>query len=216
MVLADADRAQLAVAGLGRLGLPARRGSATRTGPPLRSSGTGSSCSAVVVDAAARAREVVASSRTSLQVSFPPTSIPVDSGAGQPRAAVAVGQQRAGDVRDDQPAGAVVAPRAEAGDAVELDPLASRRGGLGRRRRRRDDALDVDAEQVGRALLERGLDRLLERRLRRAQPLHEPCEPQPRDAVLDPEQLDVAAVGLHVRPHARRAPRARASSSGTG
>ena len=27
-------------------------------------------------------------------------------------------------------------------------------------------------------------------------------EPQPRDPVLDPQQLDVAAVGLHVRPHA--------------
>ena len=35
-----------------------------------------------------------------------------------------------------------------------------------------------------------------------AQPLHEPLQPQPRDAVLDAEQLDVAAVGLQVRPHA--------------
>ena len=29
-----------------------------------------------------------------------------------------------------------------------------------------------------------------------------PAEPQLRDAVVDAEQLDVAAVGLHVRPHA--------------
>ena len=63
-------------------------------------------------------------------------------------------------------------------------------------------ALDLEALEVGRRLLERLLDRQLERRLRRRAALAVPDQPHPGHAVLDADQLDVAAVRLHVRPHA--------------
>ena len=50
-------------------------------------------------------------------------------------------------------------------------------------------------------LLQRRLDGVLHRRLRRPATAARPAQAQPRDAVGDAEQLDVAAVGLHVRPH---------------
>ena len=68
-------------------------------------------------------------------------------------------------------------------------------------------------EQVGRGLVDRLLDRQLERRRRRRAAVAVADEAQPRDAVLEPEQLDVAAVGLHVRAHASRAPRCTRVSS---
>ena len=71
-------------------------------------------------------------------------------------------------------------------------------------------------EQVRRGLLERLPDRQLERRGRRPARLAAALEAQLRDPVLDPEQLDVAAVRLHVRPHACRAPAAPAPRSAPG
>ena len=108
----------------------ARAGSATRTGPPLRSSGTGSSWSPGVVDGDARAREVEAAPavRARQLAADELAAGEVGRAAG---AAVAVGQQRAGDVGDDEavPRGDEP-PALQPGHAGELDPL-----GVGRRRR---------------------------------------------------------------------------------
>ena len=71
-------------------------------------------------------------------------------------------------------------------------------------------------EQVGRGLLERLLDRQLERRRRGRAAVAVALEAQPRDAVLEPQQLDVAAVGLHVRAHAGERLLAPASRASTG
>ena len=61
---------------------------------------------------------------------------------------------------------------------------------------------DVEPEQVGRRLLQRALDRQLHRALRRRAAAARSLQAQPRDPVLDPQQLHVAAVGVHVRAHA--------------
>ena len=63
----------------------------------------------------------------------------------------------------------------------------------------RRDALDLEALEVGRRLLERLLDRQLERHRRRRAVRAAAAQVDPRDPVLERQQLDVAAVGLHVR-----------------
>ena len=68
-------------------------------------------------------------------------------------------------------------------------------------RRLRRDALDLEALEVGRRLLERLLDRELERHRRGRAVRAAAAQVDPRDPVLERQQLDVAAVGLHVRPH---------------
>ena len=65
------------------------------------------------------------------------------------------------------------------------------------------DALDLEAEQVGRGLVERLLDRELERGRRGRAAVAVADQLEVRDAVLEPQQLHVAAVRLHVRAHAR-------------
>ena len=65
----------------------------------------------------------------------------------------------------------------------------------------RHDALDLEAGQIGGVLVQRLLDRELERRPRSGAAVAAALERQPRDAVLDAAQHDVAAVGLHVRAH---------------
>ena len=106
----------------------------------------------------------------------------------------------------------------------DLDDRELGRARAWRRRRRRDRALDHEALEVGRRGVERRLDRQLERRGRRRAALAAALEPDPRDPALDPEQLDVAAVRLHVRAHRvervgdalveRRPDRGRGSASG--
>ena len=85
-------------------------------------------------------------------------------------------------------------------------------------RLRLGDALDLEAEQVRRGVVDRLLDRELERRGRGRAAVAVADQPQVRDPVLEPQQLDVAAVRLHVRAHARErlpAPASRAAP-GTG
>ena len=84
--------------------------------------------------------------------------------------------------------------------------------GLGRlgavRHRQRDPrhlrlhrALHLHAGKVGGGLLERLLDRQLERRGGRATPVAAARQAQMGHPVLDAEQLDAPSVRLHVRPH---------------
>ena len=72
--------------------------------------------------------------------------------------------------------------------------------GLGDRERLQG-ALDLEALEIGGLVLERLLDRELERRRRGGAAAAAALEPDARHAVLEPEQLDVPAVRLHVRAH---------------
>ena len=186
VVLAEADRAQLAARRLAHRRIRGRSrprpgrelakspggahaSTATCTVPFLRSSGTGSSCSA------SSSRQRPARGRSNArpqcaQVSVPPSSTGAESALAAAGARVAVGEQRAGHVRDQQrAAGGGERPARERGDALELDPPAlaghRQRQPAGRRvaLRRLDDALDLEPEQVRREVLERLLDRQLER-----------------------------------------------------
>ena len=115
-------------------------------------------------------------------------------------------------------------PRPSVVDAVERRPR--RRGsasphrpsGSGRRRAARGSthALDLEPVEVGRRLLERLLDRQLERRGRRRAAVAAALAGAAARRRPRPEQLDVAAVRLHVRAARCRAPRRTRSSSGTG
>ncbi len=195
MVLADAERTQLAR----RLRRARRQRDAHRPAVAQERHRLELQRAAVGVPAGARQVEACPAVRAGQRAA---EQHRVGQRRGAARAAVVVGQQGPGDVRDDE---SRVRPRhrpaLQALHARELDPL---RVGLRLRApgRRLDDPLDVDPEEVRRVLLQGGLDRVLHRRLRRPAAAARPAEPQLRDAVLDAEQLDVAAVGLHVRPHA--------------
>ena len=70
-----------------------------------------------------------------------------------------------------------------------------------------DPALDLERLEVGSVLVERLLDRQLERRRRRRAAVAAAREPDPRHAVLQRDQLDVAAVATPCRAGRSPAPR---------
>ena len=91
--------------------------------------------------------------------------------------------------------------RARAGGDLDYGELERPGPGSGRLRGGHR-SLDHQALEIGRRLLERRLDRQLERRGGGRAPVAAALEADPGDPVLDPEQLDVPAVRLHVRAHA--------------
>ena len=135
-------------------------------------------------------------------------------------ARVAVGEQRAGDVGDQQ-AAATRGQLRRAGSrrALQRAPSSAR----GRPPSSAGVALGGHAldrrcpSRSGARLVQRLLDRAAPAsRPTRAQPSQLPMQPQVRHAVLDAEQLDVAARATRGRGAPRRAPRARASPAATG
>ena len=111
---------------------------------------------------------------------------------------------------------AISCPRSRPATPVERRPTPRSARRLRAPRRRRDDALDVEPEQVGRALLQRALDRELHRALRRRAAAARSLQPQPRDAVLDARAARRRRRGTPCTGARCRAPPAPASSSGTG
>ena len=200
-------------------------GELTRAAPPWppfsrsASSGTGSSCSrSSSSERPARGQEEAPAAAGAGQHTLAELAVLQRRAAGH--AGVAVGQQRAVDVGHQQPlaahlGGAQLAGRELTG-AVERHPVrqAGRSAGLGRlgaadhHRQRHarhlllDRALDGHAHEVGGGLLQLTLHRQLQRRRRRRAAVAAAGQPQTGHPVLDPEQLDVAAVGLHVGPYA--------------
>ena len=132
------------------------------------------------------------------------------------RAGVAIRQQRALDVGDHKraPGDRDRGKRATRWLASRIDLEPRRRhhdrqlrsvpaGGHRQRQTRhlRRDPLDLEALEIGCRVLERLLDRELKRDRRGRAVRAASLQPDPRDPVVERQQLDVSSVRVHVRPH---------------
>ena len=194
--------------------------SATMTRPVLAQERHRLELDAVVVHRAARARqeERPLALRAAQHAVLERARVKL---ASAPGAAVAVRQERAVHVCDDEPApadlGADQGARGETVEAVDRDPHRGGRPGRVRDRRVRpavpargrglEHTLDLEAVEVGGGLLERLLDGELERHRRGGAVRAAALQADPGDPVLEREQLDVPAVRLHVRAGRARARR---------
>ena len=201
--------------------------------PPSSSRGIGASCSGSF-PAARPARGQIELHAAFAAAQHPTVELAVVQRRAAPRAGVAVREQRALHVGHHQrdalgvqrpqparleavraierhPARAAAVAAAIPVDDRELGAPDVHHGQLDAARPRLRHALDLQAGQIGRVLVQRLLDGELQRGLRRGTAAAASLQPQARDAVVETQQLDVAAVGLHVGPHACRAPRRHAS-----
>ena len=142
--------------------------------------------------------------QTSRYASSVPSTFATSSGVPATATGDQVPSREVGHRRTSNHEGAIAAGRAGHHDR-QLHAGQPARGGhhrqAGAAHRLRRDALDLEPLEIGRRLLERLLDRQLERHRRRRAVRAAAPQVDPRDPVLQRQQLDVAAVGLHVRPH---------------
>ena len=194
------------------LAVPAHALSATVTQPSLSQQRHRLELEPVVVERAARTRQVEAApaARAGERAGREHGAVEAPAAA---RAGVAIGEQRALDVgHDERRAGHLGHHhllRSELADAVQVEPgRRGRRHAIARQRERDaerllrlNDALHIHPGQIGRRLLQRLPHRQLERGGGCRAGAAAALQAQAGDSVLHPEQLDVSAVRLHVRPH---------------